>query len=68
MARKNRNAGQLNREAQVQRHARRRHNNEAFKQYRKPEFRSDLVLGPGSEHVLRGRSYGELIVREKVSV
>lgn len=61
MARKNSNAGQPNRSAQIARRAERRYTNEQFKAYRKPS--SKPVLGPGSENVL-DRVYGEIITRE----
>lgn len=62
MARKNKNAGQPNRAAQMTRHAERRYRNERFK-YRKSD--DSRVLGPGSDNLtFVSRSYGELIIRE----
>lgn len=60
MARKNKNAGQPNRFAQMERNARRREQNLR----RKNRNIRDAVRGPGSKNLM-GRDYGELIDRHE---
>lgn len=63
MARKNKNAGQLNRQAQMVRHARRRKYDD---EYRRSQ---SMVLGPLSENLTRPpRKTGELVERVGVMV